>query len=773
MPAGSPAAIPGSPVAFDRRSLLLEGQRKLILSGSLHYFRAPDPERWQDIIQSLKSVGLNAIDTYFYWGYHSPAPGRYDFSGTRDVDRFMDLVEEAGMYLIARPGPYICAEVDGGGLPGWLIAKRNLKLRCRTLEGKYQYDPEYVNYVREWYEQIVPRIARRKNLILFQTENEYNLPAGLASLLVTGLKLTNHIKGATDFYYRLGSLSLIRNAGVRRQLEAMTKPGYLSSRPYLQDLYRMSRELGVAAPIFHNDTSLAAVRWIDVDIPGVDDYPITYMTEEWKKQDPFGPIDIMEQGVDALGRNCPLCIPEIQGGWYDGWGGQGYQRSREMLGPEAMDLTLKSCLAQGAAIINLYMAFGGTNWGLTADPDVYTSYDYGAPITEGGAISARARAIKPLADFVLRHEQDMAESIADPAITADNRQVFVKARKAPSGAGFLFLRNLSGQAQKLKLSSGQEFSLSQPDMQMVALDAQGEVADRAGLFSDRAEPKKPAFSLPALAEWSFGVYTDPIDPAFDDRAWPEVPPGGPMDLDSLGFYYGFAWYRGRFSGALPAFKLDARHCWAAFLDGQPLVACYDNFKNKLGAVTDLAKTVTVRVPKKLQGPGGHTLAILVESLGHNKGFIPDFQLPRGVVTIDTGKTAVQWKARTGLLPGESGITPTADLEQIKLLPAEPVTLPHQWPSGRAGIGLYQTTFNLSLPRRLSPVGLRLNRAPAKAVIYLNGGLIGRYWETVGPQKLFYLLPPFIVPQGKNHLLVALWPGEKRPEIGPLSLEVYP
>ena len=308
LPAGSPATIPGSPVAFDRHSLFINGKRRLILSGSLHYFRAPDPELWKDRIASLKSVGLNAIDTYFFWGYHSPAAGKYEFTGTRDVDRFMDLVEEAGMYLIARPGPYICAEVDGGGLPGWLIAKSELKLRCRTPEGGYSYDPEYIKYVREWFEQIVPRIARRKNLILFQTENEYNLPGGLSKLLENAVKLTHRIKGATEFYFRLGTLPAIRNAGVSRQLQAMRQPTYLSSCQYLQDLYRLSRELGVTTPIFHNDTSMGATRWIDVDIPGVDDYPVTYMTEEWKKRDPFGPIDIMEQGLEALARDDPHMI---------------------------------------------------------------------------------------------------------------------------------------------------------------------------------------------------------------------------------------------------------------------------------------------------------------------------------------------------------------------------------------------------------------------------------------------------------------------------------
>ena len=105
-------------VNFDRKSLLVDGKRKFIFSGSLHYYRHPSAEVWRDRLRKIKALGMNAVDIYFYWSYHSPAEGQYDFSGPRDVDRLLDLIEEEGLYLIARPGPYICSEVDGGGFPG-------------------------------------------------------------------------------------------------------------------------------------------------------------------------------------------------------------------------------------------------------------------------------------------------------------------------------------------------------------------------------------------------------------------------------------------------------------------------------------------------------------------------------------------------------------------------------------------------------------------------------------------------------------------------------
>ena len=122
-------------VEFDRHSLKIDGARRLIRSGSLHYFRLPDPGLWADRLQKMKAAGLNAVDLYYPWNYHCEHPGEYDFEGIRDLDRLHDLIEEAGLWLIARPGPYICAEVDMGGLPAWLFRGRGVIPRCRSKFG--------------------------------------------------------------------------------------------------------------------------------------------------------------------------------------------------------------------------------------------------------------------------------------------------------------------------------------------------------------------------------------------------------------------------------------------------------------------------------------------------------------------------------------------------------------------------------------------------------------------------------------------------------------
>src|SRR6266567_2368287 len=111
---GSPALAAGTPhtVSFDGYSFMVDGERTYIWSGEFHYFRLPSPSLWLDIFQKMKAAGFNATSLYFDWGYHSPAPGVYDFSGVRNVDELLDMASRAGLYVIARPGPYINAEVD-------------------------------------------------------------------------------------------------------------------------------------------------------------------------------------------------------------------------------------------------------------------------------------------------------------------------------------------------------------------------------------------------------------------------------------------------------------------------------------------------------------------------------------------------------------------------------------------------------------------------------------------------------------------------------------
>src|ERR671930_136940 len=92
-------------VTWDGSSFMVDGQRQYLWSGEFHSFRLPSPDLWRDVFQKMRAAGFNTTSLYFDWGYHSPAPGVYDFSGVRDVDRLLDMAQEAGLYVIARTAP--------------------------------------------------------------------------------------------------------------------------------------------------------------------------------------------------------------------------------------------------------------------------------------------------------------------------------------------------------------------------------------------------------------------------------------------------------------------------------------------------------------------------------------------------------------------------------------------------------------------------------------------------------------------------------------------
>ncbi len=92
----------GHTITFDHYSLIIDGQRSFIYSGEFHPFRLPSPDLWRDVFQKMKACGFNTICCYFDWGYHTATPGSYDFSGIRDLDEFLDLAAESGLYVIVR-----------------------------------------------------------------------------------------------------------------------------------------------------------------------------------------------------------------------------------------------------------------------------------------------------------------------------------------------------------------------------------------------------------------------------------------------------------------------------------------------------------------------------------------------------------------------------------------------------------------------------------------------------------------------------------------------
>ncbi|KAE8666883.1 Beta-galactosidase [Hibiscus syriacus] len=106
-------------VSYDSKAIIISGSRRILLSGSIHYPRST-PEIWPDLIEKAKGGGLDVIQTYVFWDGHEPSPGNYYFEDRYDLVRFIKVVQQAGLYVHLRIGPYICAEWNFGGFPVWL-----------------------------------------------------------------------------------------------------------------------------------------------------------------------------------------------------------------------------------------------------------------------------------------------------------------------------------------------------------------------------------------------------------------------------------------------------------------------------------------------------------------------------------------------------------------------------------------------------------------------------------------------------------------------------
>ncbi|XP_043338200.1 beta-galactosidase-1-like protein 3 isoform X1 [Cervus canadensis] len=169
----------------------LEGHEFLILGGSVHYFRVPRAS-WRDRLLKLRACGFNTVTTYVPWNLHEPQRGTFDFSGNLDLEAFILLAEEVGLWVILRPGPYICSEMDLGGLPSWLLQDPTSQLRTTNRS--------FVNAVNKYFDHLIPRVAplqyrRGGPIIAVQVENEYGsfykdkayMPYLLQALLQRGI----------------------------------------------------------------------------------------------------------------------------------------------------------------------------------------------------------------------------------------------------------------------------------------------------------------------------------------------------------------------------------------------------------------------------------------------------------------------------------------------------------------------------------------------------------------------------------------------------------
>ena len=148
---------------------LRDGKPVKLMSGAVHYFRNM-PDTWDDIFKKMKAMGLNCVETYCAWNLHEPEPNKFCFEGRLDIASFIKKAAENELMVIVRPGPYICAEWEFGGLPWWLQCDEEMEIRCMNKK----YIAHFDAYLDALFEQVRPLLCTNGGpVIMLQCENEY------------------------------------------------------------------------------------------------------------------------------------------------------------------------------------------------------------------------------------------------------------------------------------------------------------------------------------------------------------------------------------------------------------------------------------------------------------------------------------------------------------------------------------------------------------------------------------------------------------------------
>ena len=417
-------------VRYDGQCFTIDGRDLFIFSGTFHYFRCPKP-LWRERFRKIKEAGCNTVETYVPWNLHEPRPpssagdfSQVDLTDLRDWMRMAH--DEFGLYTIIRPGPYICAEWDGGGFPRWLLAMRpddherapqpagpapvslqpgamdNGSAMPQSGAGRKPWlrsdDPAFLAWSVHWMEAVCPAIAAeqvtrkprgRAGVILFQIENEYDL-------------------------YR----------DIPEEQRA----------PHLRALYEAAVRGGIEVPIFTCWTRQCR---------GSTDPELGRVFDAFNAYPRFN-IDETGRQIAALQArqpDAPVMISELQGGWFATVGGL---LSEDQPGLTAEQINAHTLLAieKGATVLNYYVISGGTNFGLWAGRGLVSTYDYCAPIRETGGVGAKYLAVAAIGRMLRDHGAALARShaLACQAETG-SPDVTVSARRSRDGATYLFVRN--------------------------------------------------------------------------------------------------------------------------------------------------------------------------------------------------------------------------------------------------------------------------------------------------------------------------------------------
>jgi len=309
---------PGTFTTGDK-TFLLNGEPFIVKAAEVHYPRIPRPY-WEHRIQMCKALGMNAVCIYIFWNIHEQREGEFDFTGNNDVAEFCRLAQKNGLYVIVRPGPYVCAEWEMGGLPWWLLKKKDIRLRER--------DPYFMERVKIFEEKVGEQlkpltIQNGGPIIMIQVENEYG--------------------------------------------------SYGEDKPYVSEIRDCLRS------IYGKELSLFQCDWSsNFEKNGLPDLTWTMNFGTGAN------IDDQFRRLGELRPNAPKMCSEFWSGWFDKWGARHETRpAKDMVeGMDEMlskGISFSLYMTHGGTSFGHWA--GANSPGFA--PDV-TSYDYDAPINEYG-----------------------------------------------------------------------------------------------------------------------------------------------------------------------------------------------------------------------------------------------------------------------------------------------------------------------------------------------------------------------------------------------------
>lgn len=358
---------------YDERSFIIDGKRVWLHDGEIHYYRFPKAE-WRRALTVAKAAGLNCVSTYVAWNYHEIEEGVWDFTGDRDFGAFLDTAAELGLYVMVRSGPYICGEWSGGGIPAWLLTKKNMWQRAD--------DEVFMPYAEKWLrklmEIVVPRqVTRGGTVVAVQNDNEYH--------------------GGWD----------------------------RATSDYIKKVYQIYRDCGVDVAITacncHCDGNgdMLINYGADMYDPNIyEDMIVTYNA--------CTPCNVVQQLRDYQPGK-PSIITELWTGPMVFW------RSH----PGESDMNTARWIGEFFAQrmqVCMYMFIGGTNHGFWTASNLATSYASAYPVGDGIRPRPKYYEIKPLASFAQAFGVQLADCDEEKIEQADG---VIRYQKGPEGS-FLF-----------------------------------------------------------------------------------------------------------------------------------------------------------------------------------------------------------------------------------------------------------------------------------------------------------------------------------------------